>query len=70
MFTKLRHENMEEFQKAEILRTPLEELILQIKILKLGQVMLFLEKAIESPDKEAVKVALKCLRDLVRCVCV
>ena len=57
---------MAEFQQAEMLRTPLEELVLQIKILKLGQVAPFLQKAIEPPNEGAVLSALKCLRDLVK----
>ncbi len=55
---------------AEILRTPLEELILQIKILRLGQIMPFLESAIECPDHRQIAAALQCLRDLVSCTCV
>ena len=67
MFTKFQHEMMAEFQQAEMLRTPLEELVLQIKILKLGNVIPFLQKAIEPPNEQAVSSALKCLRDLVSC---
>jgi len=47
LFTHHRYSKMEEFQKPEILRTPLEELILQIKILRLGQVVPFLDRAID-----------------------
>jgi hypothetical protein len=56
---------MAEFQLAEILRTPLEELVLQIKILKLGFVRPFLQKAIEPPEDKSVQNALQCLRELV-----
>ena len=48
-----------------MLRTPLEELVLQIKILKLGQVETFLQKAIEAPEGKAVNSAIRCLKDLV-----
>lgn len=56
---------MAEFQLPEMLRTPLEELVLQIKVLQLGYVQPFLQKAIEPPEEKAVKSALQCLRDLV-----
>lgn len=56
---------MAEFQLPEMLRTPLEELVLQIKILKLGKALPFLQKAIEPPKEEAVRNAIQCLRDLV-----
>ena len=57
---------MAEFQEPEILRTPLEELVLQIKVLKLGMVLPFLQNAIEPPKEESVQIALQCLKDLVR----
>ena len=58
---------MADFQLPEMLRTPLEELVLQIKILGLGKVMPFLAKAIEPPSDTAVANALECLQELVRC---
>ena len=48
-----------------MLRTPLEELVLQIKILKLGPAEMFLQKAIQSPETKAVSDAVRCLKDLV-----
>ena len=65
VFSKFRHDKMAEFQLPEMLRTPLEELVLQIKILKLGFAQSFLQKAIEPPEEKAVENALQCLRDLV-----
>ena len=59
---------MDEYQLPEMLRAPLEELILQIKILKLGMAFPFLQKAIEPPSAKAVWSAINCLRDLVNCV--
>lgn len=56
---------MAEFQLPEMLRTPLEELVLQIKILKLGFVVPFLQNALEPPEDKSVQNALRCLRDLV-----
>ena len=57
---------MADFQLPEMLRTPLEELVLQIKILKLGLARPFLEKAIEAPPPKAVNDAVELLKDLVR----
>ena len=57
---------MADFQLPEMLRTPLEEIVLQIKILKLGEVTPFLAKALEPPSSKAVKNALECLTELVR----
>ena len=56
---------MLDYQLPEMLRTPLEELVLQIKILGLGAVQPFLQRAIEPPSDEAIDNALECLRDLV-----
>lgn len=48
-----------------MLRTPLEELVLQIKILQLGEARSFLQKAIEPPSDKAVANAIECLKELV-----
>ena len=68
VFSKFRHSKMEEFQLPEMLRTPLEELVLQIKILKLGRVIPFLQKALEPPKEKSVRNALQCLQELVSCL--
>ena len=65
LFTKHQLEQLAEYQQPEMLRTPLEELVLQIKILKLGEAGAFLQKAIQAPEKEAVSNAIRCLKDLV-----
>ena len=65
LFTKHQLDQLIEYQKPEMLRTPLEELVLQIKILKLGPAEMFLQKAIESPETKAVSDAVRCLKDLV-----
>ena len=57
---------MAEFQVAEMLRTPLEELVLQIKILKLGNARGFLAKALEAPKDQSVANAIDTLMQLVR----
>lgn len=55
-----------DYQLPEMLRTPLEELVLQIKILKMGTAAAFLDKAIEPPSETAVLNALSSLRQLVK----
>ena len=58
---------MADYQLPEMLRTPLEELVLQIKILKMGAAATFLAKAIEPPSDTAILNALSCLQQLVEC---
>lgn len=65
MFTELQHQKMAEFQLPEMLRTPLEELVLQIKMLKLGKAREFLKKAIEPPPDKSVHDAITMLKNLV-----
>ena len=55
------HEQMAEYQLAEILRTPLEELCLQIKSLNLGRIAPFMEKAIDAPPALSVQNAINLL---------
>eukprot|EP01048_Picozoa_sp_COSAG05_P007660 COSAG05_NODE_546_length_8763_cov_12.991228_6_plen_539_part_00 len=64
LFTSERSKNMAEFQTPEMLRVPLDELCLQIKLLDLGEVKEFLGKAIEPPAEEAVEQAIKGLQEL------
>ena len=56
---------MAEFQLPEMLRTPLEELVLQIKVLRLGPAGPFLKRALEPPPAKAVNDAIKLLKNLV-----
>ena len=65
LFTQLQLSKMADYQLPEMLRTPLEELVLQIKILRLGEVMPFLLRAIEPPSQKAVDNAVRCLKELV-----
>ena len=65
LFTKHQLEGLADYQVPEMLRTPLEELILQIKILKLGAVAAFLNKALEPPSETAVLNAITSLQQLV-----
>ena len=65
MFTRHQYSQMAEFQLPEMLRTPLEELVLQIKVLRLGLAGPFLERALEPPPAKAVNDAIKLLKNLV-----
>ncbi|XP_033763100.1 ATP-dependent DNA/RNA helicase DHX36-like [Pecten maximus] len=64
LFTSLQQESLIDYQLPEILRTPLEELCLQIKLLKLGMVEPFINKAMQQPSPKAVHSALTTLQDL------
>ena len=70
LFTQHQLGVLADYQLPEMLRTPLEELVLQIKILKLGAAAAFLDKALEPPSETAVLNALSCLRQLVHTMCV
>ena len=65
LFTRHQLEKMADFQEPEMVRTPLEELALQIKVLKLGMVEPFLARSIEPPPDLAVTNALNTLKNLV-----
>lgn len=60
--TKSRFERLDEHSTAEIFRTPLHELALTIKSLKLGEIGPFLAKAVEPPPIDAVIEAEAILR--------
>ncbi|XP_044057746.1 ATP-dependent DNA/RNA helicase DHX36 [Siniperca chuatsi] len=64
LYNGLRASLLDAYQLPEIMRTPLEELCLQIKILKLGFITHFLEKALDPPTEKAVNLAIKNLIDL------
>lgn len=64
LYPKLIHDAMPEYQLAEILRTPLQELCLHIKSLQLGTVASFLEKALQPPDSLAVQNAIELLKTI------
>lgn len=52
--SRTRAERLAEHATPEILRTPLHELALSIKLLKLGDIKEFLNNAIEPPPLDAV----------------
>lgn len=64
LYNGLRASLLDAYQLPEIMRTPLEELCLQIKILKLGSIGRFLEKALDRPTEQAVSLAIKNLTEL------
>lgn len=64
LFTKFHHSTFLEFQLPEMLRTPLDSLCLQVKILKLGKMWEFLSKAIEPPQREMCKKAVEELKQM------
>ena len=49
MYTKERSDGLAPFQPAEMLRVPLHELCLQIKLLDLGAIEPFLSRTLEPP---------------------
>ncbi|KAH7332235.1 hypothetical protein KP509_20G077000 [Ceratopteris richardii] len=61
LYPKLIFEAMPQYQLPEILRTPLQELCLQIKSLQLGYVSEFLSKALQPPEPLAVQNAIELL---------
>lgn len=64
LYNGLRASLLDAYQLPEIMRTPLEELCLQIKILKLGSIATFLQRALDPPSEKAVNLAIKNLTDL------
>jgi len=64
MFTKQRHAEMAPYQDPEILRVPLSEQCLQIKVLELGTPSEFLGKAIQPPPEESIAAAVEMLREV------
>ncbi|XP_056139059.1 ATP-dependent DNA/RNA helicase DHX36 [Lampris incognitus] len=64
LYNGLRASLLDAYQLPEIMRTPLEELCLQIKVLKLGQIAEFLRKALDPPTEKAVGLAIQHLINL------
>ncbi|EXC12993.1 putative ATP-dependent RNA helicase DHX36 [Morus notabilis] len=64
LYPKMIHDAMLQYQLPEILRTPLQELCLQIKSLQLGTVGSFLAKALQPPDPLAVQNAIELLKTI------
>ncbi|GMI87912.1 hypothetical protein like AT1G58060 [Hibiscus trionum] len=65
LYTRHRFEKlMRPYQVPEMLRMPLVELCLQIKLLNLGQMKPFLSKALEPPKEEAMNSAISLLYEV------
>ncbi|XP_072551465.1 ATP-dependent DNA/RNA helicase DHX36 [Salminus brasiliensis] len=64
LYNSLRASLLDSYQLPEIQRTPLEELCLQIKILKLGPIASFLKNALDPPSDRAIELAITHLMDL------
>jgi ATP-dependent RNA helicase A len=63
--SRARYERMDEHMTVEMFRTPLHELALSIKLLRLGSIGQFLSKAIEPPPIDAVIEAEVMLRGAI-----
>nr|XP_043610150.1 DExH-box ATP-dependent RNA helicase DExH1 isoform X2 [Erigeron canadensis] len=64
LYPKMVHDAMLQYQLPEILRTPLQELCLQIKSLQLGAIGSFLAKALQPPDALSVQNAIELLKTI------
>jgi ATP-dependent RNA helicase DHX36 len=61
LYSKAREMTLEQFVVPEMLRTKLEEVVLQIKILEFGRASSFLSRVMEPPDDRAVELAIEML---------
>lgn len=66
--SRTRSERLAEHATPEILRTPLHELALSIKLLKLGDIKEFLNNAIEPPPLDAVVESVAMLKGGTSCL--
>lgn len=64
LYSKAREMTFDQYQLPEILRTRLEQTILQIKILQLGKVKKFLANVMDPPDLKTIDLSLDLLRTL------
>ncbi|XP_063239995.1 ATP-dependent RNA helicase A isoform X2 [Bacillus rossius redtenbacheri] len=64
LLTRARYHKLDEHMTPEMFRTPLHELALSIKLLRLGAIGQFLSKAIEPPPIDAVIEAEVLLREM------
>ncbi|XP_057317532.1 ATP-dependent RNA helicase A protein-like [Hydractinia symbiolongicarpus] len=62
--SRARFDKLAQHTTPEILRTPLHELALKIKLLKLGKIQNFLNKAMEPPPMDAVVESLALLKEM------
>lgn len=64
LISRARHERLDNHATPEIFRTPLHELALSIKLLRLGEIKEFLSRAIEPPPLDAVAEAIVALTEM------
>ncbi|CAL1684614.1 unnamed protein product [Lasius platythorax] len=64
LYCKAREMTFDQYPLPEMLRTRLEEVILQIKILQLGKAKEFLASVMDPPDLKAIDLSLDLLRTL------
>ncbi|EPS62887.1 hypothetical protein M569_11900, partial [Genlisea aurea] len=64
LYPKIVYDSMPHYQLPEMLRTPLQELCLQIKGLQLGSISAFLAKALQPPDSLSVENAVELLKTI------
>jgi len=64
LYTAFRFDLCQDYLPPEMLRTRLEELCLQIKLLKLGRIVPFISKAMQHPSMEAITRAVETLIEL------
>ncbi|XP_021919512.1 ATP-dependent RNA helicase DHX36-like isoform X2 [Zootermopsis nevadensis] len=64
LYTRAREMALADYPLPEMLRTCLDEVILQIKILQLGKTKMFLERVMDPPDPRAVELSIKLLENL------
>lgn len=61
LYTSKREKLLDDYPLPEVMRTRLEEIILSVKILKLGQIKAFLAKLMQPPDEDVVDMSVKLL---------
>ncbi|KAI8068723.1 hypothetical protein BC940DRAFT_33939 [Gongronella butleri] len=64
LFSSKTLEKMHDYETPEILRLPLEELCLRVKVLNLGQVQVVLSMALDAPPADRVDAAVHTLQEL------
>uniref|UniRef100_A0A0C9RKH2 RNA helicase n=1 Tax=Fopius arisanus TaxID=64838 RepID=A0A0C9RKH2_9HYME len=64
LFTRARENTFSKYPMPEILISPLEDVILQIKMLQLGKVAIFLKNVMDPPKADAIEASLCLLRNL------
>lgn len=64
LYSKAREMALDQYPLPEMLRTRLEEVILQIKMLQLGKARTFLASVMDPPNMKAIDLSLDLLRTL------